>query len=399
MTERLRILTTEIQPWRRFKVQAEAELGFELEFIEMDFVNAQRIAAMSPHSYDIYDQCFHNLDIVWHWRAIQPIDISRIDYWTQMDGPALDPAHGGVGYGDMPATRLWVQPDASLSARLGQYVSMLPTFYNYDSFAIDVGATGLNVDGDVTSWAELLDPRWHGRVALVDDPGIGVFDLVQALMAADRIKVEDPGNMSVAEIDEMATLGLELVASGHLAPFWRRATDPVERFRSGELAISSLWSPTVAALKEAGLRVRQAVPEQGYRAWHGGMCLARHLEGAQLGRAYDWLNWYLSGVAGAQVARQGYYMSVPAPVRANLAPEEWEYWYEGRAAACDLPGPNGHIAVHQGDMRSGGSVRARSKNIAVWNSTMDEHNYLVRRWTEITAAATQAQGRNARKAG
>ncbi|WP_339109702.1 extracellular solute-binding protein [Thioclava sp. GXIMD4216] len=399
MTDRLRILTTEIQPWRRFKDRAEADLGFELDFIEMDFVNAQRIAAMSPHSYDVYDQCFHNLDIVWHWRAIQPIEIDRITYWSEMESPALDPVPGSLGYGDVPATRLWVQADASLSARPGRQISMLPTVYNYDSFAIDIGATGLNVDSDVTSWAELLDPRWHGRVALVDDPGIGVFDLVQALMAADRMKVADPGNMTVAEIDEMAALGLDLVASGHLAPFWRRATEPLERFRAGELAISSLWSPTVVAMKEAGLRVRQAVPEEGYRAWHGGMCLARHLEGARLDRAYAWLNWYLSGIAGAQVARQGYYMSVPGRVRDTLPPAEWDYWYEGRAAATDLPGPNGHVAVRKGDMRSGGSVRARSKNVAVWNSTMDEHNYLVRRWTEIITAAAQAQGRGSRKAG
>jgi hypothetical protein len=43
------------------------------------------MAAMSPESYDQY---FHNLDIVWHWRAIQPIDVQRITTWDEMTGLA-----------------------------------------------------------------------------------------------------------------------------------------------------------------------------------------------------------------------------------------------------------------------------------------------------------------------
>ena len=39
MTGPLRILTTEIQPWRFLKERAEADLGFPLEFIETDFNN------------------------------------------------------------------------------------------------------------------------------------------------------------------------------------------------------------------------------------------------------------------------------------------------------------------------------------------------------------------------
>jgi len=34
-------------------------------------------------------------------------------------------------------------------------------------------------------------------------------------------------------------------------------------------------------------------------------------------------------------------------------------------------------------VRSGGSYWQRASSIAVWNTTMDEHNYLVRRWTQF----------------
>ncbi|MFT7439367.1 MAG: putative spermidine/putrescine transport system substrate-binding protein, partial [Sulfitobacter sp.] len=40
MTEPLRILCTEILPWRLLKDQAEADLGFPIEFQEQDFITA-----------------------------------------------------------------------------------------------------------------------------------------------------------------------------------------------------------------------------------------------------------------------------------------------------------------------------------------------------------------------
>ncbi len=399
MSAPLRILCTEILPWRLLKERAEADLGFAIEFMEQDFVTAQRTAAMAPQSYDIYDQCFHNLDIVWHWRAIQPIDTARIEAWDEMTGLARTDKGNGVvrGLGDVPASRLYVQPDGTLSASQSPQISMLPTVHNFDSFAINREVTPVDVDREVTSWGELLDPRWHGRVALVDEPAIGAFDLTMALVAAGRMQVRDLGNMSVPEIDQMCSNAIELVQSGHLAPFWRRASEPPGRFASGELAISSIWSPSVVEMKARGMKLRQAFPAEGYRAWHGGLCLARHLEGRRLDMAYAWFNWFLDGWAGACMARQGYYMSVPDRVRAHLDPDEWDYWYEGRPAARDLPDPRGRLAIRAGEIRSGGSYRARSSHIAVWNSTMDEHNFLVRRWSEIIALAAARGAR--RRAG
>jgi putative spermidine/putrescine transport system substrate-binding protein len=37
-------------------------------------------------------------------------------------------------------------------------------------------------------------------------------------------------------------------------------------------------------------------------------------------------------------------------------------------------------------VRDGGSYWDRFKNIAVWNSLMDENDYLVKRWTEFLTA-------------
>ena len=116
------------------------------------------------------------------------------------------------------------------------------------------------------------------------------------------------------------------------------------------------------------------------------MAISAKTSGKKLDAAYDYINWWLDGWAGAFVARQGYYMSTPETTRKNLDPAEWDYWYDGKPAAKDLSDPFGNPIVTKGDVRDGGSYWTRFKKIAVWNSLMDENQYLVKRWTEFLSA-------------
>lgn len=80
----LRVLGTEITLLEPLRLRAMGDLDIEIQFECLDFLSAQRKAATQPRSYDIYDQCFHNLDIVWFWRAVQPIDLQRLDTWDEV---------------------------------------------------------------------------------------------------------------------------------------------------------------------------------------------------------------------------------------------------------------------------------------------------------------------------
>ncbi len=395
--EPLRVLCTEITPYSQLQARAEKDLGFPLRFEQHDFVTAQRIAATQPDRYDIYDQCFHNLDIVWFWRAIQPIRIDRVAAWddlTDLTKKGGLSSGNQVGKGDAPVTRLFVQDDNSLSSHPSGQISMLPTVHNFDCFGINETATGVNVDRDVTSWSELLNPRWRHAVSIVDEPAIGIFDLALAAQASGDVSFADIGNMSVAEIDTLIDFCMDRCAEGHFTRFWRTTREASEMFHSGEVLIASMWSPAAVSLKSRQVRVRQAVPAEGYRAWHGGLCLAHHLSGHRLDQGYAYLNWFLSGWPGAVMARQGYYMSAIAPVQAHLDGDEWDYWYEGKPAARALPDPTGALAIRAGEQRSGGSYWRRASRIAVWNTTMAEHNYLVRRWAQLTDAAGHKTSRS-----
>jgi len=379
------VLGTEITLLEQLRTRAEADLGIDIVFENLDFLGAQRKAAVEPDSFDVYDQCFHNLDIVWYWRAIQPIDVERIALWGEVTdltkAGRINPS-ARIGKGDAPVTKLYVQPDLSLGPLPSRSISMLPTVHNLDSFAFRPDL--LNGGSDVgASWASLLDERWRGLAALVDEPAIGIFDAALAAEATGEASFEDIGNMTTAEIDRLFDLLVERKRAGHFAAFWRTAAEAAAGMTAGRVAIASMWSPGVSALRRAGVSVREAVPREGYRAWHGGLCLSRRLEGRMLDVAYEYLNWWLSGWPGSVVARQGYYMSVPGRVKAHLASGEWAYWYEGRPAPEDLAGPDGAVTVRAGSVRSGGSYWQRASSIAVWNTTMDEHNYLVRRWAQL----------------
>lgn len=385
---KLRVLGTAISLLEELRVKAEADLGIEVSFDNNDFIVTQHKAAQEPDSYDIYDQCFHNLDIVWYWRAIQPIEISRIALWDEINdltktgqiGPSAR-----MGQGDVPARKLYVQPSFALGDTPTARISMLPTTHNFDSFAYRTDAADRLAP--MNSWAALLDERWSGRTALVDEPAIGIFDAALAAQAAGLMSFGNIGNMTVAEIDQLVDILEARRKAGFFRGFWRTAEDAAALMIDGQTDIQSMWSTGIGILNGRGLPVEQAAPAEGYRAWHGGLCLSRRLSGRMLDVAYDYLNWWISGWPGAVVARQGYYISTPERSRRYMTAAEWDYWYEGLPAREDLPGPDGSIRVKRGSVRSGGSYWQRANGIAVWNTTMDEHNYLVRRWMQLVGRA------------
>ena len=135
----LRVLGTEITQLEQIRRRAEDDLGIEVVFETLDFQSAQRKAATEPDCYDVYDQCFHNIDIVWFWRAVQSIDLARITRWDEVSDLTktgrLTPG-ARIGRGDAPVSKLYVQANDSLRTlrRTGQ-ISMLPTVHNLDAFA------------------------------------------------------------------------------------------------------------------------------------------------------------------------------------------------------------------------------------------------------------------------
>ena len=331
---RLRVRGTSITLLKEVRERAQADLGFDVEYELLDFVTCQRMSAMEPEGYDIYEQCFHNLDIVWFWGALQSIDTHRIVDWNKITDLSKE---GGIskyawrGHGDAPVRKLYVQPGGFLGPKQGRYISMLPTVHNMDSFGFDTRVFG-NGDVRASSWSWLLDRRAKGRIALVDEPAIGIFDAALAAEAAKELQFVDIGNMTIAEIDALVALLEDRRRQGYFCATWRNAAEAAALLHEDRVSVQSMWSPVYGNMGKMAETFVEASPIEGYRAWHGGASLSRHLEGAQLDIGYEYLNWWLDGYAGAVMARQGNYMSAPESTKAALA----RLYAQHRAQGCHL---------------------------------------------------------------
>lgn len=387
------MLGTTVTLQEHIRKRAEQDLGIRLRFIVEDGGTVQREGVMHPDRYELYDQWFHSIDCLWPAHALQPIELARIRRWKEVNtlprtGHIGRAAARGAQYerrsaGCVPADRLYVQADGSLARKPSGRVSMLPLTHNADSFVYLEDAMPASLLAGEESWAWLLAPELAGRVALQADAAIGAIDAALAVEASGLMRFNDIGNLSIEEIDGLIATLIAFKRRGHFAGFWSSFAEAAQLMIANKVAIQSIWSPATVELERAGLKFRLARPREGYRAWFGGIGISRLAHGRVLDAAYEYLNWWLEGWAGATMARQGFYISNPERSRAHMSDAEWAYWYDGARASADLPGPTSKHLVPVGQIRDGGSYVARMSRIAVWDSVMDEHNYLVRRWTEF----------------
>ena len=150
--------------------------------------------------------------------------------------------------------------------------------------------------------------------------------------------------------------------------------------REGAPMIGSLWWSGLIALRAEGVPVAMATPREGYRGWFGGLALSARAQGWAADAAYDYINWWLDGAPGAILARNGAYMTNAEAVRGRLTAAEWAFWYDGEPARTEIRDAYGRVIFAPGERREGGAYAQRMSRIAVWNTVMTEHNYLVRRW-------------------
>lgn len=372
----LRVLGTSVTQVEAVKAAAEADLGIALDFITLDGAAAQRRGALEPRTFDVYDQWFHDLDLVWPTGSLQPLQINRLTRWDEINDL---PKTGRLGPGAMraaggdPSQQLYVQLDGGLSNAPTDRVSMVPTVHNADGFAV-LG------EGEASSWGALLDPAWAGRVILQSDPAIGALDMLLALQATGQMRPANLADLTLEEVDTLVDHLSRYRAAGQFHSVWTDEAEAVEAMMEGPPMLGSLWWSGAIQLKAKGVPVRMVSPVEGCRGWFGGLALSVHLNGRERDAAYEYLNWWLDGWPGAILARNGAYMANHSAVRAKLTPEEWDFWYEGLPARVPICDTQEREVYAIGDVREGGSYHEQMSRVVVWDTVMTEHNYLMRRW-------------------
>jgi putative spermidine/putrescine transport system substrate-binding protein len=383
----LRYLGTAVNQDKAIAEKFEADTGIKIQYVAVTTDEVSKRAVTAPNSFDLLDTEYFSLKKIVPTGNLKGIDARRVKNADKITPLFLHGTVAGKPVGDQgtaPKKVIYLEGEKSMAfaKEPTQWMSLIPTTYNADTLGIRPDLIGRPVE----SWAELLNPQFRGRAAILNVPSIGIMDAAMAIEAMGLHKYADKGNMTKAEIDLTIKTLIEAKKAGQFRALWPDFNESVNLMASGEVVIQSMWSPAVTAVRAKGIDCVFQPLKEGYRAWASGFGLPATLSGRKLDAAYEFINWFLDGWAGAYLNRQGYYSAVLETAKNHMEPYEWAYWMEGKPAEKDIKSPQGVVIAKAGSVRDGGSYEQRMDAIACWNAVMDENTYMVRKWNEFVAA-------------
>ena len=294
----------------------------------------------------------------WEEKLVVPIDTKRLPNWNTLhpllrDGRAAPDVT--YGFGDNPGRIMYVD-----QART--QVKFVPYMYQLDS--IGYNPEKIPAEDNSLSWGELFNPKWRGKVSIYGIDWLGMLDAALGMKALGLINPADVANLTEKEVDTVIAFLKEKKKEGHFRALWRAFGELVNLMASGEVWIADAWWPTVVEVRNKGVPCKYAVAKEGYRAWAVGSCISHTCKNMDL--AYEWLNFWLEGYAGAEQSKLGFFSPVES-YRNYLTPQQVTDWYGGGA-------------------REGGAIDVRTRNVLAWNTRPTNQEYYTEKWNEFLAA-------------
>jgi putative spermidine/putrescine transport system substrate-binding protein len=385
----LRYLGTAVNQSADIAKKVKEDTGITIEYIPVTTDDVTRRVITQPNSYDVVDTEYFSLKKLipsGNMLAMDGRKIKNFDKITPVFTKGELPSGKKIGdQGTAPKKVMFLEGESStkFAKNPTQWATLIPTVYNADTLGIRPDL----IKRPINNWKELLNPEFKGKAAILNIPSIGIMDAAMVVESMGEYKYPDKGNMTKAELDRTMKILTEAKKAGQFRAFWKDFNESVNLMASGETVIQSMWSPAVTAVKSKGIPCVYQPLAEGYRAWAAGFALSKGIKGTpKADLAYEFVNWFLDGWAGAYLNRQGYYSAVLETAKAKMEPYEWAFWMEGKPAEKDIKGPDGTLLEKAGAKRDGGSYDDRMGGVACWNAVMDENDYMVKKWNEFIAA-------------
>ena len=383
----LRYLGTAVNQSADIARKVKEDLGITIEYIPVVTDEVTKRVVTQPNSFDLVDTEYFSLKKIVPSGNLMGMDARRIKLADKITSVFTKGVLEGKTIGDQGTAPKKVfylesQTGKTFAGSPTEWITLIPTTYNADTLGIRPDL----IKRPIASWKELLNPEFKGRASILNIPSIGIMDAAMVVEATGDYTYADKGNMTKAEIDRTIKLLIEAKRAGQFRAFWQDFNESVNLMASGETVIQSMWSPAVTKVRSQGVPCVYQPLKEGYRAWASGFGIPKTLSGRKLDATYDFVNWFLSGWAGAYLNRQGYYSAVLETAQQHMEPYEWAFWMEGKPAEKDIKGPDGTVLEKAGATRDGGSFKDRMGAVACWNAVMDENTYMVRKWNEFIAA-------------
>ena len=383
----LRYLGTAVNQDKAIGEKFKADTGITIQYVAVTTDDVTKRAVTAPNSFDLIDTEYFSLKKIVPTGNLKGIDTKRIKNADKITSVFTTGKVGSKTIGDQgtaPKKVIFLESEKSkvFSKTPTQFMSLIPTVYNADTLGIRPDL----IKRPITSWAELLNKEFKGKASILNIPSIGIMDAAMVVEAMGIYKYPDKGNMTKKEIDLTIKTLIEAKKAGQFRSLWKDFNESVNLMASGEVVIQSMWSPAVTAVRSKGIDCVFQPLKEGYRSWAAGFGVPATLTGKKLDGAYEFINWFLDGWAGAYLNRQGYYSAVLETAKTKMEAYEWAYWMEGKPATQDIKSPQGDLLAKTGAVRDGGSYEDRMGSVACWNAVMDENIYMVKKWNEFVAA-------------
>jgi spermidine/putrescine transport system substrate-binding protein len=200
---------------------------------------------------------------------IKPVDTDRLSNW----GDVIDV--------------LKTVPDMMV----GDDRMMIPAWWGLTSVTFRTDLAPEYIPEETHSWGILWDPKYSGRLSMIDSLIDGV------MVAAIYSGAKDPFNMTPEEVEKVRELMRE--QRGLLRFYTNDVTSWEQGLASGELVAAASWNDTPTRLGKQGLEVAFMKPKEGAMTWTCGLVLTSWVTPEMEDRAYDVIDAYLSSETGS----------------------------------------------------------------------------------------------------
>jgi putative spermidine/putrescine transport system substrate-binding protein len=384
----LRYAGTGVNAFKELADKCKEDTGIIIQYTTLTSDDVVKRAVTQPTSFDMLDSEYWMLKKIVPSGNLRGMDVSKIKEYDKIvpiftKGQLPDGSKTTrIGIAPIKVSYLKSAKSKDFSEEPTGFMTLIPTVYNADTLGIRPDL----IKRPIESWAELVNPEFKGKASILNIPAIGIMDAGQVAQASGIVKYGDMGNMTKAEIDKTIDFLIATKKAGQFRALWKEFNESVNLMASGEVVIQSMWSPAVTKVRQQGIPCVYQPLKEGYRAWAAGLGIPTHVTGKTLDACYDFVNWFLSGWAGAFLNRQGYYTAVLDTAKGQITEDEWGYWMEGKPCKEPIKSPTGEELAKPGEIRDGGSFYERMGKVSCWNTVMDEDKYMVRKWNEFVAA-------------
>lgn len=267
--------------WSAMAAQAGVELQYNAKSGSADQAIQKMIVGDGNKLYDaLTDNGGGMEDALASQGAIVPIDPAKIDNWDKL----LDL------YGEGQPGTDTIRADGDIYA--------VPYISNADSLAFNHDEIGAELD----TWEALFDSQFRGRAAMQNDFGPTFTNTAIYLKQSGKQDIENPSDMSEAEVKGVAEFLIDLKKKGHFRTFWDGFQNGVDLLASEEVLVSSCWEPVqLVAAKKAQKDIRYGTMREGHQTWNNVWMLTKGgQERGQDDAFYKLMNVYLSPWFGAR---------------------------------------------------------------------------------------------------